>query len=65
MGAVNKRYESLNYLQLLRNTYTRLPILEEMSRFKRVNELLTFTKEIAAAKIQITYKRYKFHVTEE
>ena len=51
MGAVNKRYESLNYLQLLRNTYTRLPILEEMSRFKRVNELLTFTKEIAAAKI--------------
>ncbi|KAM3142068.1 hypothetical protein pb186bvf_005722 [Paramecium bursaria] len=65
MGAVNKRYEALNYLQLLRNTYMRLPVLEEMSRFKRVNELLSFTKEIAAAKIQITYKRYKFHVTEE
>lgn len=48
MGVVRPRVQLINYLKLIRNTYVRLPILIEMSKFKSHFTNIPFNDENAA-----------------
>jgi hypothetical protein len=64
MGVVRPRVQLINYLKLIRNAYVRLPILIEMSKFKSHYTHMKFNEENAANLIQMTFRRYKNHMTE-
>ncbi|CAD8184042.1 unnamed protein product [Paramecium pentaurelia] len=64
MGVIRPKVQLINYLQIIRNTYIKLPILIEMRQFQSIYTHQKFNEENAANLIQLAFRRYKNHMTE-